>query len=154
MTARNQAASGITASPSEARRLAAVCLDAFIALVGGVVAGAAVAVGTAAGSGVTELQPASPGFWGPVAGAIIALSFANQVLLTLATRASLGKLVTGLRVVRSSDGGRAGFVRLVGRWLFGFYWLIVFVPLHLATDSNVEQQDAVGMRIVRRAVRS
>ncbi|NED93113.1 RDD family protein, partial [Streptomyces sp. SID11233] len=38
----------------------------------------------------------------------------------------------------------------IARWLFGFYWMIVFVPIHLAADSSVEQQDAVGLRTVRR----
>nr|WP_245239003.1 hypothetical protein [Streptomyces sp. MZ04] len=63
-------------------------------------------------------------------------------------------MLTGLRVVRASDGDRPRFLRLAGRWLFGFYWMVVFVPLHVVTDSGVEQRDAVGLRIVRRTARS
>ncbi|MFE5257246.1 RDD family protein [Streptomyces coelicoflavus] len=127
-------------------------LDALFALVSGIIAGTASAVGQA-GQDVAQLQPASPAFWGVALGTALAVSFTNHVVLTTVTRASLGKAVAGLRVVRSSDGGPARFVRLLGRWLFGYYWLIVFVPLHLATDSDVKQQDAVGVRIVRRTVR-
>ncbi|MFI1484587.1 RDD family protein [Streptomyces sp. NPDC020747] len=134
---------------SQARRATAASVDALIALVCGLSAGAAASVKVV--DGVVELRPQSPTVWGAALAAAIGLSFVNHVLLTLATRASLGKLLTGLQVVRASDGGRPGFFRLIGRWLFGFYWTMVFVPIHLATDSDVEQQDAVGLRIVRRS---
>ncbi|SCE15313.1 RDD family protein, partial [Streptomyces sp. DvalAA-19] len=45
------------------------------------------------------------------------LSFANQVLLTMAVRASAGKLIMGVRVIRLPDAGRPEFRRLVLRWL-------------------------------------
>ncbi|GAA2641214.1 RDD family protein [Streptomyces vastus] len=134
--------------PSQARRVTAASVDALVALVCGLTAGAA--AGVTVVDGVVELRPQSPAVWGAALGVTIGLSFVNHVLLTLATRASLGKLLTGLRVVRPSDGGHPGFFRLIGRWLFGFYWMVVFVPIHLATESDVEQQDAVGLRIVRR----
>ncbi|MFJ3983670.1 RDD family protein [Streptomyces fungicidicus] len=121
---------------------------------GGVIVGYATTVNTPGSPGPGGQQSVPPAFWAASVVAVLAVSFTNQVLFTLVARASLGKLATGLRVIRTSDEGRAGFVRLVGRWLFGFFWSIVFVPLHLATDSNVEQQDAVGLRIVRRTVRS
>ncbi|MER5975500.1 RDD family protein [Streptomyces sp. NPDC001857] len=143
---------GGTATPSEGRRLAAVILDALVALAGGFITVTAVSI-DAAGQGPAALPLASPALWATALGAALALSFANHVLLTMVTKGSLGKLITGLRVVRTSGEDRVGFVRLVGRWLFGFYWSIVFVPLHLATDSGVEQQDAVGLRIVRRTKR-
>ncbi|MFD4025143.1 RDD family protein [Streptomyces sp. NPDC058576] len=54
---------------------------------------------------------------------LIALSFANQVLLTLAFRASAGKLIMGVRVIRLPDAGRPGFRLLVLRWLYGLLWL-------------------------------
>ncbi|MFJ2026968.1 RDD family protein [Streptomyces sp. NPDC087897] len=53
---------------------------------------------------------------------LIALSFANQVLLTMAVRASAGKLIMGVRVIRLPDAGRPGFRRLVLRWLYGLLW--------------------------------
>ncbi|WP_314412644.1 RDD family protein [Streptomyces kroppenstedtii] len=134
--------------PSPVRRITAATIDALTALVCGLAAGAAIGVKVV--DGVVELRPQSPAVWGAALGTALGLSFVNHVLLTLATRASLGKLVTGLRVVRAPDGGHPRFLRLIGRWLFGFYWTVVFVPIHLATDSDVEQQDAVGLRIVRR----
>lgn len=54
---------------------------------------------------------------------LVTLSFANQVLLTLAVRASAGKLIMGVRVIRLPDAGRPGFRLLVRRWLYGLLWL-------------------------------
>lgn len=54
---------------------------------------------------------------------LAALSFANQVLLTMAVRASAGKLIMGVRVIRLPDAGRPGFGLLVRRWLYGLLWL-------------------------------
>ncbi|MEU6678773.1 RDD family protein [Streptomyces sp. NPDC046925] len=135
-------------APTQPRTVTAAVVDALIALASGLVAGAA--AGVKVSDGVVELRPQSPAVWGLALGVAVAVSFANHVLLTLAARASCGKLLTGVRVVRAADGGRPRFLRLVGRWLFGFYWMILFVPLHLATDSDVEQQDAAGLRMVRR----
>ncbi|WJV46910.1 RDD family protein [Streptomyces flavofungini] len=147
-------APSLPAPPSSARRITAAVLDALLALVCGLTAGAAAGVKVV--DGVVELRPSSPSVWGAAVGALLAVSFVNHVLLTLAARASVGKLLTGLRVVRVPDSDapaslrRPPFLRLIGRWLFGFYWTVVFVPIHLAADSDVEQQDAVGLRVVRR----
>ncbi|WP_438317533.1 RDD family protein [Streptomyces sp. HUAS TT3] len=54
---------------------------------------------------------------------LLGMSFVNQVLLTFLFRATVGKLITGIRVVRASDGGRPGFWRTVYRWLCGLCWL-------------------------------
>ncbi|MEU9191065.1 RDD family protein [Streptomyces sp. NPDC048484] len=135
-------------APTPTRRVTAACLDALLALFCGLAAGAAVGVKVV--GGVVELRLHSPTVWAAALGVAFGFSFLNHVLLTFVTRASLGKLTTGVRVVRTSDGGRPAFLRLIGRWLFGFYWMVVFVPIHVATDSDVEQQDAVGMRVVRR----
>lgn len=138
--------------PSQARRVTAAAIDALFSLVCGIAAGAA--TGVKVSDGVVELRPQSPAVWGLALGVAAGVSFVNHVLLTQTARVSLGKLITGLRVVRASDGRRPGLLRLTGRWLFGFYWMIVFVPLHVAMDSDVEQQDAVGVRVRRRTVRS
>ncbi|MEE1741839.1 RDD family protein [Streptomyces sp. BE147] len=53
----------------------------------------------------------------------LALSFANQVLLTAAVRASAGKLIMGVRVIGLPDAGRPRFRQLVRRWLYGLFWL-------------------------------
>ncbi|MEK8144661.1 RDD family protein [Streptomyces sp. M10(2022)] len=50
---------------------------------------------------------------------VLALSFANQVLLTALVRASAGKLIMGLRVIGLPGAGRPGLWRLVRRWLYG-----------------------------------
>ncbi|MFD9429041.1 MULTISPECIES: RDD family protein [unclassified Streptomyces] len=62
-------------------------------------------------------------------GLALALSFVNQVLLTMAVRASAGKLIMGVRVIRLPDAGRPGFRLLVLRWLYGLLWL-PFQPWH------------------------
>ncbi|MCX4665233.1 RDD family protein [Streptomyces sp. NBC_01381] len=150
--AHQQRTSTRDAAPTQARRVTAAVVDALIALLCGLTAGTAAGIKVV--DGLVELQPQSPTVWATALGVAVAVSLFNHVLLTLASRASLAKLLTGLRVVRASDGGRPGFLRLVGRWLFGFYWMVVFVPIHVVTDSGVEQQDAVGLRIVRRTARS
>ncbi|WP_367047712.1 RDD family protein [Streptomyces sp. Je 1-332] len=139
-------------APSQARRVAAAVIDGLLALVGGLAAGGA--AGVKVSDGVVEVRPLSPAVWGLALGVAVGVSFANHVLLTQAARASLGKMISGLRVGRATDGRRPGLVRLTGRWLFGFYWMVVFVPVHLATDSDVAQQDAVGIRVGRRAHRT
>lgn len=139
-------------SPSDGRRLTAVTFDASVSIMSGLAAGTAAGVRMV--DGVVELSLASPIVWGAAVGAALALSFVNHVCLTLVARASLGKLVAGLRVVRESDMERPGFFQLIRRWLYGFGWMVFSVPIHLATDSDVSQQDAVGVRIVRRAVSS
>ncbi|MFD0548388.1 RDD family protein [Streptomyces rectiviolaceus] len=139
-------------SPAPARKATAAVVDALVALACGLAAGAV--AGVKVSDGVVELRPQSPAVWGLALGVAVGVSFANHVLLTLAARASLGKVITGVRVIRACDGRRPGLFRLIGRWLFGFYWMVLFVPLHLATDSDVEQQDAVGLRMVRRTIRS
>lgn len=135
--------------PAQARRITAASADAILALLCGLAAGGA-AGGVNVVDGVVEIRPLSPSVWGTATGAAIAVSFLNHVLLTVAVRASLGKLLTGLRVVRSSDGGRPGFFRLIGRWLCGFYLAFVIVPLSVVLEDDPEHLDAVGLRTLRR----
>ncbi|NED93002.1 RDD family protein, partial [Streptomyces sp. SID11233] len=100
-------------APTQARRVSAAVLDAVVALLCGLAAGAAAGVEVA--DGVVELRPGSPTVWGAALGTAVGLSFLNHVLLTYAVRASLGKLLTGLRVVRAADGRRPDFFRLIAR---------------------------------------
>ncbi|GHE60988.1 hypothetical protein GCM10018785_32600 [Streptomyces longispororuber] len=134
-------------TPSAPRRITGAVIDALLALACGAAAGAAAGIKVV--DGVAELRLAPATGAAALVGAV-AFSLVNHVLLTAVCRASLGKLATGLRVVRASDGGRPGLVRLTGRWVFGFYWAVAAVPLHVASDSDVQQQDAVGLRVVRR----
>ncbi|QKV94531.1 RDD family protein [Streptomyces sp. NA02950] len=54
---------------------------------------------------------------------VFGLSFANQILGAWVFRASAGKWLLRMRVVREPDAGRPGFWRLVHRWLLGMTWL-------------------------------
>lgn len=94
------------------RRYLAVGLDAYLCLlaVGLLVRSCLDSGGTGRAVGLLVVQ-------------LVVLSFANQVLLTLAVRASAGKLIMGVRVIRLPDAGRPEFRRLVLRWLYGLLWL-------------------------------
>ncbi|MFD4682321.1 RDD family protein, partial [Streptomyces sp. NPDC058461] len=119
----------------------AVVLDA--ALTAGCGLAAAVAVIAA-----DLLGPELP-FWRTALGTALAVSFGNHVLLTRLTGASLGKLATGLRMVRDTDAGRPGVSALTRRWLFGFCWTVLFA-LRAAGEHTLDREDAVGIRTVRR----
>ncbi|MFI1222629.1 MULTISPECIES: RDD family protein [unclassified Streptomyces] len=94
---------------------------------------------------------------------LVALSFVNQVLLTMAVRASAGKLIMGVRVIRLSDAGRPGFRLLVLRWLYGLVWLPLqpwrrlrdsaapSVPERPAGCPAEPREDVAGVRQVRRS---
>ncbi|MCK1815656.1 RDD family protein [Streptomyces sp. XM4011] len=84
-------------------------------------------------------------FLAPVLTAL-ALSCVNHVILVLLFRASLGKLLWGLRVVRVTDAGRPRFLRAVRRWLFGYLFFILIVLLEDADAIG----EACGLRTVRR----
>jgi hypothetical protein len=100
-------------------------------------------------------------------GVLAGVSFANQVLLTLMTRASVGKLISGVRVVRAADGHRPGPFRLTWRWLSGlcwlplqpYYWLRSWISLltgHVSRGTVGDNEDGdlyegiCGLRYVRR----
>lgn len=76
---------------------------------------------------------------------LTALSFANQVLLTMAVRASAGKLIMGVRVIRLPDAGRPEFRRLVLRWLYGLFWLPLQPWRHLRrTTAGPPPRERLG----------
>ncbi|MGW2863626.1 RDD family protein [Streptomyces sp. NPDC001205] len=86
---------------------------------------------------------------------MLAASFANQVLLTVWTHASLGKHATGLRVVRVDTATRPRLAQTVRRWLYGLIYVIAVLPLAAlqATDlggPDGPRHDAMGLRTVRR----
>ncbi|MFC9246846.1 RDD family protein [Streptomyces sp. NPDC057136] len=95
----------------------------------------------------------------------LVLSFANQVLLTVAVRASAGKLVMGVRVVAMPGVGRPGLGRLVRRWVHGLRW-VPLQPWHwlrslsgpargsgdcplLGSEDGDPYEDVAGLRQVR-----
>ncbi|MFD7511529.1 RDD family protein [Streptomyces sp. NPDC059853] len=77
---------------------------------------------------------------------VLALSCANHVILVLLFRASLGKLLWGLRVVRVTDAGRPRFPRAVRRWVTGYLYFVLMV---LAEEGDT-LGEACGLRTVRR----
>lgn len=79
-------------------------------------------------------------------GCALAASFVNHLLGMWLLRASVGKLLWGLRVVRARDGGDPGFWRAVGRWLVGYVLLTIMM---LAEDGG-GVGEACGLRTVRR----
>ncbi|RPK92700.1 RDD family protein [Streptomyces sp. ADI98-10] len=135
------------------RRYLAVGLDAYLCLltVGLLVRSCLNAGGTGHAVALLVVQ-------------LVVLSFANQVLLTMAVRASAGKLIMGVRVIRLPDAGRPGFRSLVLRWLYGLLWLPL-QPWHrlrgpAAEPSGPERpagcptephEDLAGVRQVRRS---
>lgn len=113
----------------ETRRYLAVGLDCYLCLL---VVGLLVhsCLGPAhAGAGRTAAV---------LIGHLTVLSFANQVLLTMAVRASAGKLIMGVRVIRLPDAGRPEFRRLVLRWLYGLFWLPLQPWHHLRRTATAE----------------
>ncbi|GAA2995838.1 RDD family protein [Streptomyces fulvorobeus] len=94
------------------RRHLAVAVDCYLSLL-------AAGLLTRPHAGTSEAGQALPLL---LAFALV-LSFANQVLLTMAVRASAGKLLMGVRVVEMPGVGRPGPGRLVRRWLLGLCWV-------------------------------
>ncbi|MFB7084877.1 RDD family protein [Streptomyces sp. NPDC056296] len=146
---RKYPASAHWETPSETRRIVSVFIDAITTILAGLAAGLVVGIGRV--NGVPQIRIDSLTVWGTAVCAGITLSFFNHVVVALITHRSLGKAIAGLRIVRETDAGPPKLLQLVGRWLFGFLWMIAYAPIHLAADSNVTQQDAAGLRIVRRA---
>ncbi|MET9307588.1 RDD family protein [Streptomyces cellulosae] len=127
------------AAASEGRRLRAVLVDGVTGLLAGL------AIGVAAST-----SPGWPTPWVAGLGGALAVSLVNHVIVTWAAQRSLGKLAAGLRVVRDTDGGRPQLPALARRWIYGLGWMLFAVPLRVASDSDIRQQDACGLRVVRR----
>jgi uncharacterized RDD family membrane protein YckC len=101
----------------------------------------------------------------PVLLTFFGLSFLNLVLLTTATGASIGKRLTGIRVVRES-GEQAGLGANVVRWLFlctidGFFMLVGLITSivsrghrrvgDMVAKTNVVSSAAVGQPVFPQA---
>ncbi|UED85738.1 RDD family protein [Streptomyces profundus] len=98
--------------------------------------------------GALTLPPESLGVVGyllALFGCALAFSFANHVLGMCLLRASVGKLLWGLRVVRAADGGRPGPWRATLRWMAGYAFLAVMI----AAEDGGGVGEACGLRTVR-----
>ncbi len=99
-------------------------------------------------SQVTSMAIPGP-VWASVLAGGVAVSFVNHVVLVVMVRASTGKALVGTSVVRSSDGGRPRLHQALGRWLGGFLFGLIVVPLAFALGgSEAEPQDFAGLRII------
>ncbi|MFJ8308922.1 MULTISPECIES: RDD family protein [unclassified Streptomyces] len=132
----------------EGRRFFALIIDGALGALSGII-GAPILMALMT-RGEESVQVTSPLFWVVGISAALCFSFLNHVALTALTRASVGKFLTGLRVVTPIGHRRPTPGEALGRWVFGLFWMVVYVPIHVLTDSSLDQQDAVGLQIMRR----
>ncbi|MFE9406389.1 RDD family protein [Streptomyces sp. NPDC006530] len=132
---------------SRGRRYAAAVMDGTLAL----------GCGLATGTGYLLLHSVAdsehgrshPGLGASLLAGVAGFSFVNHVLLVLLCRASVGKAVAGVRVVRAADGGRPRVHQALGRWLGGLTWGVIVLPFAYALGgSEAEPQDFAGLRII------
>ncbi|MGW3346460.1 RDD family protein [Nonomuraea rubra] len=121
---------------SSNRRILPIWTDGLFAVAAGIVGG--------------ELLGRTVNYWVAVAGTLLLASFCNHVLLTISTGGSIGKLISGLRLIRTSDLGKPGIGQAVRRWLWGFFYIVIS-PVLFLTGSDVDHLDIAGLRIVRKA---
>lgn len=116
--------------------MTAVFTDVLFALMGGLVL-------------ARGLFPDTDGpgeFLAALAAVALGLSFVNHVIVVRLFRASLGKLLWGLRMVRVTDIGRPRVFQSVRRWLAGYF---LFILAMLLEDADI-LGEACGVRTVRR----
>jgi uncharacterized RDD family membrane protein YckC len=110
--------------------------DGLFALAAGVVGG--------------EVFGRSITYWVAVAGALLLASFCNHVLLTVSAGGSIGKLISGVRIIRIADLGKPGIGQATRRWLWGLFYILIS-PVLFLSGSDVDHLDIAGLRIVRNA---
>ncbi|MFG1696902.1 RDD family protein [Nonomuraea sp. NPDC049309] len=102
-------------------------------------------------AGIQASEPLYPtlAYWPVFIAALLTMSFFNHVLLTIAFGGSIGKLLTGLRTIRTSDLEKPTIGQATRRWLWGFYY-IACIPIMMLTGTDMDHLDIAGLRIVRR----
>ncbi|MDA0632261.1 RDD family protein [Nonomuraea sp. MCN248] len=121
---------------SSNRRIVPIWTDGLLALGAGAIGG--------------ELLGRASNFWVAAIGALLLVSFCNHVVLTVLTGGSIGKLIGGLRLIRTSDRDKPGLGQATRRWLWGFFYIAIS-PFLMLTGSDVDHLDIAGLRIVRTA---
>ncbi|MFD7506563.1 RDD family protein [Streptomyces sp. NPDC059850] len=121
------------------RRMFAAAVDCVLALGGGVPLGMDV---------LPKLKVEIEPLFLAIA-CVFGLSIINQVLGAWIFRASLGKWMLRMRVVRETDAGRPGFWRLVHRWLLGMTWLPMQPLRYLTCADGDPYEDHCKLRYVR-----
>ncbi|MGW2219496.1 RDD family protein [Nonomuraea sp. NPDC001684] len=89
-------------------------------------------------------------YWVAAIPALLLVSFCNHVVLTVLAGGSIGKLISGLRLIRTNDFGKPQFGQAVHRWLWGFFYIAI-TPVLFLFDGDIDHLDIAGLRIVRRA---
>jgi RDD family protein len=73
--------------------------------------------------------------------ALVVVSLVNRVLIQWAFRATIGKALFGLVVIRRRDGGRPGFWRLARAWFTGvWYGIAALADTFGNTNSGTDYQ--------------
>lgn len=123
---------------SSNRRILPIWTDGLLSLGAGLIGGEALAV-------IAEIN-----FWVVAVALLLLVSFCNHVLLTFSAGGSTGKLISGLRLVRTADLEKPTIGQATHRWLWGFFYIAIS-PFLMITDSDIDHLDIAGLRIVRRA---
>ncbi|MFI9236974.1 RDD family protein [Streptomyces sp. NPDC053079] len=132
------------------RRYAAAVIDGALSVACGLGVGFAFLVSHAINADTPF--PAVSALWASILAGGLAASFLNHVALVMLVRRSVGKALVGTYVVRRADGGRPRLHQAAGRWLGGFLYGVVVVPLAFALGgSEAEPQDFAGLRIIHPA---
>ncbi|HEX4817674.1 MAG TPA: RDD family protein [Nonomuraea sp.] len=121
---------------SSNRRILPIWTDGVLALVAGFVGG--------------EVLGRTIDYWLAAIGTLVLMSFCNHVILTVLAGGSMGKLISGLRLIRTTDLGKPGIGQAIRRWLWGFFYIVIS-PVLFLTGSDVDHLDIAGLRIVRKA---
>jgi hypothetical protein len=127
----------MTRSPWRLRRALAFCFDVL------------------AHAGVGGALYLATGHPVPAAGTWLAASFVDRVPVQWACRATIGKAVFGLRVIRPLDGGRPTFGWFLAQWFTGLIPIALFALALLdGSGADVPSPAEMGFPpVVRRDVR-
>ncbi|GAA3720015.1 hypothetical protein GCM10022224_102430 [Nonomuraea antimicrobica] len=89
-------------------------------------------------------------YWAAAVGTLLLVSFCNHVILTASAGGSIGKIISGLRLIRISDLGKPSIGQAIRRWLWGFFYILIS-PVLILSGSDVDHLDVADLRIVRNA---
>ncbi|NRQ36722.1 hypothetical protein HII36_33530 [Nonomuraea sp. NN258] len=123
---------------SSNRRIIPIWVDGFLAVFAGIVCSAPLLL----------RQPYL--YWAAFACGLLLVSFCNHALLPVLVGGSIGKLIGGLRLVRTGDLAKPRLGQATRRWLWGFFYILV-TPVLMLADGDIDHLDIAGLRIVRRA---
>ncbi|WP_344897227.1 RDD family protein [Nonomuraea antimicrobica] len=121
---------------SSNRRILPIWTDGLLALGAGAVGG--------------EVLGRTVNYWAAAVGTLLLVSFCNHVILTASAGGSIGKIISGLRLIRISDLGKPSIGQAIRRWLWGFFYILIS-PVLILSGSDVDHLDVADLRIVRNA---